>query len=199
MADDAAPAGGTVSVMAESDSDNDDLATPQVLADSTGSASVPSGRRALAVSAALVLVLAGLAGWLGFSAHTSTQAEDQRALFLAAGRQGALNLTTIDHVDADTAVQRILDTSAGAFHEDFAQRSEPFVEVVKQSQAKSEGTVTEAGLESMADDQAQVVVSVSVKTTSAGQEEQQPRLWRMRIHLVRIGVVAKMSEVSFVQ
>jgi Mce-associated membrane protein len=147
---------------------------------------------------ALVVVLAGLTGWLGFRAYQSHQAEEQRQLFLQVGRQGALNLTTIDFQQADQDVQRILDSATGTFYDDFQKRAQPFVEVVKQAQSKSVGTIAEAGLESESADGAQVLVAVTVKTSNAGAPEQAPRAWRMRISVQKVGDEAKVSNVEFV-
>ena len=82
--------------------------------------------------------------------------------------------------------------------EDFQQRAQPFVEVVKQAQSKSVGTVAEAGLESAGANEAQVLVAVTVKTSNAGAPEQEPRAWRMRISVEKIGDDAKVSNVEFV-
>jgi Mce-associated membrane protein len=70
--------------------------------------------------------------------------------------------------------------------------------VVKHTQSKSEGTVTAAGLESQSDDQAQVLVAVTVQTTNAGSGEQEPRAWRMRISVEKVDDAAKVSNVVFV-
>jgi len=145
-----------------------------------------------------VVVLAGLTGWLGFRAYKSHQADEQRKLFLEVGRQGALNLTTIDWQEADADVQRILDAATGTFYDDFQKRAQPFVEVVKQAQSKSVGTIAEAGLESESNDGAQVLVAVMVKTSNAGAPDQQPRAWRMRIFVQKVGDDAKVSNVVFV-
>ena len=145
-----------------------------------------------------VVVLAGLTGWLGFRAYKSHQADEQRKLFLEVGRQGALNLTTIDWQEADADVQRILDSATGTFYDDFQKRAQPFVEVVKQAQSKSVGTIAEAGLESESNDGAQVLVAVTVKTSNAGAPDQQPRAWRMRIFVQKVGDDAKVSNVVFV-
>jgi Mce-associated membrane protein len=154
----------------------------------------------LATIAGLVLVvaLAALTGWLGFRTYQSHQAEEQRNLFLQVGRQGALNLTTIDFQQADQDVQRILDSATGTFYDDFQKRAQPFVEVVKQAQSKSVGTIAEAGLESESADGAQVLVAVTVKTSNAGAPDQAPRAWRMRISVQKVGDEAKVSNVEFV-
>ena len=88
-----------------------------------------------------VVALAGLCGWLGFRAYESRKAADERNLFLQVGRQGALNLTTIDFAHAEADVQRILDSSTGTFYDDFQSRAQPFIEVVKQAKSKSVGTI----------------------------------------------------------
>jgi Mce-associated membrane protein len=154
----------------------------------------------LATIAGLVLVvaLAGLTGWLGFRTYQSHQADEQHKLFLQVGRQGALNLTTIDWQQADKDVQRILDSATGTFYDQFQQRAQPFVEVVKQAQSKSVGTIAEAGLESVSDNGGQVLVAVTVKTSNAGAPEQAPRAWRMRISVQKVDDGAKVSNVEFV-
>jgi Mce-associated membrane protein len=119
-------------------------------------------------------------------------------LFVQAARQGAVNLTTINWNEADADVRRILDSATGTFHDDFAQRSQPFVDVIKQSRSITEGTVTASGLESASENEAQVMVSVSVKTSSAAAPHQDPRSWRMRIAVQKVGDDVKVSKVEFV-
>jgi Mce-associated membrane protein len=155
-------------------------------------------RLAMIAGLVLVVALAGLTGWLGFRTYQSHQADEQHKLFLQVGRQGALNLTTIDWQQADKDVQRILDSATGTFYDDFQKRAGPFVEVVKQAQSKSVGTIAEAGLESESDDGAQVLVAVTVKTSNAGAPEQAPRAWRMRISVQKVDDGAKVSNVEFV-
>lgn len=163
-----------------------------------GRAPMSHAKLALIAGLVAVLALAGLTGWLGFRTYESNRAEAQRNLFLQVGRQGALNLTTISFETADADVQRILDSATGTFYDDFQQRAEPFVEVVKQAQSKSEGTISEAGLESSSDDEAQVLVAVSVRTSNAGAPDQAPRAWRMRLLVQKVDDGAKVANVEFV-
>ncbi|MCT7657069.1 tetratricopeptide repeat protein [Mycobacterium deserti] len=155
-------------------------------------------RLATIAGLALMVALGGLTGWLGFRAYQSHQSEEQRNLYLQVGRQGALNLTTIDFQQADADVQRILDSATGTFYDDFQSRARPFIEVVKQAQSKSSGNITEAGLESATDTEGRVLVAVTVNTTNAGAPEQQPRSWRMRITVQKVEDEAKVSNVEFV-
>ena len=159
---------------------------------------MPPPLRATVFGVAMVVVLAGLVGWLGFRAYQSQQAQAQRSQFLQVARQGALNLTTIDWQHAEADVHRILDGATGEFYNDFAQRSQPFIEVLKKAQAKTVGTITEAGLESQTADSAQALVAVSVQTSNAGEPEQVPRAWRMRIDVQTVGDQVKVSNVGFV-
>ena len=152
---------------------------------------------ALVASAVVVATLAGLTGWLGYRTYDRHEAQVQRDLFVQTARQAAVNLTTISYTEIDADVQRVIDSATGAFREDFEKRSQPFIEVGKAAQSQSEGTITDAGLESVRGDSAKVLVAVSVKSrTAAG--EQSPREWRMRIDVQAIGDGAKVSNVVFV-
>lgn len=151
-----------------------------------------------AAGIAFVVVLGCLIGWLGYLRYQTVQVQAQRNEFIEAARQGALNLTTIDYATVEDDVQRILDSSIGALHEDFEQRSQPFIDVVKKVRSSSQGTVTAAGLESQEGDQAQVLVAVLVTTSTTAGPESQPRGWRMRIGVQKVGDFAKVSNVQFV-
>jgi Mce-associated membrane protein len=147
---------------------------------------------------ATMVALIPLAGWLGHCAYDAHRAQQQRELFLEVGRQGAVNLTTIDWQHADADAQRILNASTGRFHDEFAARSKSFVDVVKQAKSTSVGTVTEAGVESESADQAQLLVAVTVQETNAGAAQQQPRGWRMRVTVQKVGNDVKVANVGFV-
>ncbi len=155
-------------------------------------------RLAAVIGLILVLTLSALVGWLAVRAHRATQVDERQSQIVQAARQGALNLTTIDWQRADADVQRILDSATGEFYDDFAKRSAPFIKVVKEAKSTSTGSITEAGLESEAGDSAQVLVAVAVKTSNVGAPAQEPREWRMRIAVQKVGDVMKVSNVEFV-
>jgi Mce-associated membrane protein len=153
----------------------------------------------IAVGVAIIVALAGLGGWLGYRVHQDHQVQAQRNLYVQVARQTAINLTTINYTEVDADIKRVLDSATGAFHDEFQNRSQPFVEVVKKVQSKSEGTIAEAGLLSYTKDQAQVLVAVAVKTSmAAAPADQEPRRWRMRLTVDKTGDSAKVSNVEFV-
>ncbi|MDT5104531.1 MAG: Mce-associated rane protein [Mycobacterium sp.] len=156
-------------------------------------------RRAILFGVATVVTVAALAGWLGFRAYQAHQWQVERSVFLQAARQGATNLTTIDWQQADRDVQRILDGAAGQFYDDFAKRSQPFIDVVKKAKSTTAGTITKAGLESQSADSAQVLVAVTVTTSNAGAPQPDPHGWRLRVAVQRVGDQIKVSNVEFVQ
>lgn len=182
----------------EHDAPVDDEAGQSENAVSQGKYPISPVRLAAAVGMVAVVALAALVGWLGLRTYHSDHTQAERELFVQVGRQGALNLTTIDWQHADTDVQRVLDSATGTFYDDFSKRSQPFIDVVKKAQSKSVGTITEAGLESESGNEAQVLVGVRVNTSNVGATEQQPRFWRMRISVQKVGGQAKVSNVAFV-
>jgi Mce-associated membrane protein len=145
-----------------------------------------------------VVASAGVAGWMGFRVQSADEAQTLRNELVQGASQMAINLTTIDYTRAEADVRRILDSTSGAFHDDFDKRSKPFIDVITRVKSKSQGTVTGAGIESQAGAEAQVLVAVSVKTTNDGAPEQESKSWRMRIKVQKSGDAVKAVDVQFV-
>ena len=203
MADNADPAGELTLLLNDDVVDIEDYGA-QCSADDADAPGPPAkepmsaARRAMLLALAVAVALAVLAGWLGFRAHQSEQVHTQRSQFLQVARQGALNLTTIDWQKAEGDVQRILDGATGQFYDDFAKRSQPFIEVVEKAKSTTVGTITEAGLETQTTDSARVLVAVTVTTSNVGAPQPDPHAWRMRISVQKVGDQAKVSNVEFV-
>jgi len=123
----------------------------------------------------------------------------EREHYVQAARQTALNLTTIDYSHAEADVQRILDGATGEFRDGFSERAQPFIDAVKRAQSRSVGTVTQAGLESMTEGQAQAIVAVTVTTDNVTGAKDPPKSWRMRLGMQTNGDSVKVSHVEFVQ
>ncbi|UXA11539.1 mammalian cell entry protein [Mycobacterium sp. SMC-8] len=148
--------------------------------------------------AAVILVAAATTGWFGYQALQSNTVHDRNQQFLDAGKTMAAHLTTIDAVSVDEDIRRVVESSTGDFRAEFEKSAAGFADVVRNAQAKSIGTVTAAGIESVDGRSAQILVTTSVQTTNAGTAEPQPRLWRMRVTIEKQGDVPMVSKVDFV-
>jgi Mce-associated membrane protein len=204
MADNADPAGELTVLLDDDVVDVEDYGAERSADDADGTPDprdkepISAVRRATLLGLAVAVALAVLVGWLGFRAYQSELGSAQRNQFLQVARQGALNLTTIDWQKAESDVQRILDGATGQFHDDFAKRSQPFVDVVKKAKSTTVGTITGAGLESQTADSAQVLVAVTVTTSNVGAPQPDPHAWRIRISVQKVGDQTKVSNVEFV-
>lgn len=147
----------------------------------------------------LVVALVALTGWLAYDYYQVHQEQQRRDMFMETARQGATNLTSIDWEHAEDDVQRVLDSSTGRFYDDFEKRSKSFLDVVKQIKSKSVGTVTASALQSYSEDKADVLMSVTIRSTNAGVPEQDPQVWRMVLTVQDIEGKAKVSNVEFIQ
>jgi Mce-associated membrane protein len=154
-------------------------------------------RSAISLGMLVVIALGGLVALWSYRAYDSRHGQQQRQLFLEVGRQGAINLTTIDYHHAREDVARILSSSTGDVYQNFEQRADPFIKLVQQVKATTKGTVTEAGLESAQPDEAQVLLAVQVDRW-VNDAPQDPSYFRMRVDVKYVGADVKMSNVEFV-
>lgn len=178
-----------------------DTAAPTATHDAphrTSAHDAATSRGALIAGMAFAALLVMLVCGLGVVAWQSDREQQEITRLVQAGRQGALNLTTLDFNAADADVKRIVDSSTGAFHAQFQERSAAFIDALKQAQSKSAGTVSEAAVESYDGSHAQILVAVVVEASTAGVPEPEPRLWRMRISVQETDDGAKVSDVEFV-
>lgn len=145
-----------------------------------------------------VTVLLALDGWLAHRADQEHRHLLERTAFLEAGRQAALDLTSVEYTRVEADVQRILAASTGSFRADFERRSPPFVEEVLRTKSTSVGQIAEAAVESVAGEQAKVIVAVKVTTTRDGSSDQRVKSWRMRVFVSRTGAEFKVSNVEMI-
>jgi Mce-associated membrane protein len=131
--------------------------------------------------------------------HRHQAAEQQRrAEFAAAARQSVVTLMSLDFNKAKDDVQRIIDNSTGQFRDDFKNQMDDFVKVAQDSKVVTEVTVNATAVESMTNDSADVLVSATSRVTNAAGAKQEPRSWRLSVHIERDGGQLKMSKVEFV-
>ena len=167
----------------------------------------PGRRRLRAPNVALALTIAavvaicallGVSGWMVWHHQNVLQERQRAAAYVAAARQGVINLTSLDFNKAKEGVQRVLDSATGEFRDEFQKRAEDFASVVKDSKAVTEGSVAATAVESMNKDSAVVLVLGNERVTNIAGAKDQPRTFRFRVSVVHEGDQLKVSKVEFV-
>lgn len=151
--------------------------------------------------AGLSVVLVALAAAALFGALKLREASDRdsaRAAALAAARQEALNLTSIDGRDIDSDLQRVLDGATGGFKTDFAQRSKDLKAVLSENQVVAEGKVLDAALVRADDETATALVVVDSNVKNKAAPSGRSNTYRMQLDLERQGGRWLTSALQFV-
>lgn len=195
-------AGGDVKSAEESGAATVKLAAsePVDLSNSDEDEAPRSGGRVLALAAAIVLVLALVAGagFTAFTAYSANRDEDLRAQYTETARQAVLNLTTIRAETAKEDIDRILSVASGDFKTEFDGRVDPFMDVVKQANVVSTGEVVESGIVTADDESAQVLVAAKQMVSNNGSPEPQSRQYRFRVTVSNSDAGMTVSKVEFV-
>lgn len=158
-------------------------------------------RVATALTAAAILAicaLLGVSGYMMWHHHTVVQQRQRDAAFVAAARQGVVNMMSLDFHKAKEDVQRVIDSSTGEFRDDFQKRAADFTSVVEQSKVVTEGAAKTTGIVSTGKDSAVVLVLANERVTNSAGAKEEPRSFRLRVTVSRDGDQIKMSKVEFV-
>jgi Mce-associated membrane protein len=145
-----------------------------------------------------ICALLGASGWMLWHHHTVLAERQRSAAYVAAARQGVINLTSLDFNNAKEDVQRVLDSATGEFKDDFQRRADDFASVVKDSKAVAQGSVRATAVESMSKDSAVVLVLANERITNSAGAKDDPRAFRFRATVVRDGDQLKISKVEYV-
>ncbi|AEF37463.1 MULTISPECIES: VirB8/TrbF family protein [Mycobacteriaceae] len=159
-------------------------------------------RRQLGWVAATLAVLA-IGGFLAVDvlmlSHHRDVALRQHQLgeYAAAARQGVVTLMSLNYETVDDDVKAILDNSTGEFKKDFEAHAGDFAKVARESKTVTSVDTVVSGVESMSDNEAVVLVAATTKVTNTAGAKEEPRSWRLTVHLAREGDQVKMSKVDF--
>ncbi|MDP3968169.1 MAG: hypothetical protein Q8Q02_07795 [Nocardioides sp.] len=145
---------------------------------------------ALALAVALVLVL--------LEVRALSADEEDRDAALAAARSQARAFTTIDYREVDDSLDRVLAGATGEFAEQFEESRDDIAIGARQNQSVSRGDIVSAGVVSLTDDRAQVIVVVDGEVSNISTEEPQPRFYRLQLELVRESDRWLTSQLEFV-
>lgn len=163
---------------------------------------IPLPRLATVARVAGVLLIAGsltVTGLMLWQHHKATEQRHLEAEYVAAARQGVVNLMTIDSNAAKETVQRLIDDSTGKFQANFKDTSDDLIKAMQDAKIVTKVTVNDVALDEIDGDTAILLVAATSERqdAQAPKEDRQPRVWRVVLTVVRDGGQIKMSDVEF--
>ncbi|MFD0685651.1 hypothetical protein [Actinomadura fibrosa] len=134
----------------------------------------------------LVVGLAVATGWLGVVTAQKKDDADQRAKAAQAARQMGVNLMTLDSANAQRDIDRIVAGTTGNLKNKLGTQTKVLLDQLAKTGAKSSVSQVEAGVVSIDDDSAEVMVSLNGTVTNAKVKDGAPRAYRYVMDLTRV-------------
>ncbi|MEB3062144.1 MULTISPECIES: Mce protein [Mycolicibacter] len=151
--------------------------------ESTVESGAPSARRnrAAALVAALLIAALAYSGYAGWRLHQLDARAAAAQSALAAAKDYAIALTTLDTADIDGNYARALDGATGAFKEAYSLGAKQLRQILIDNKASGKGVVIDAAVKSATTSRVEVLLFVDQSITNAVRSE--PRIDRNRIQM----------------
>ncbi|WP_051579443.1 hypothetical protein [Pseudonocardia acaciae] len=160
----------------------------------------PSRVAVLAAGLAVLLVGLAAAGTMLFLRNSAAdELAGQRAAALDSARKVATDLTSMSADNAQQRIESLTQGTTGGFRAQLSTYAAVLEAILRQTQAGSRGTVSEAGIEKIDDTSASVLLAVSATVSNTRAPTAQPLTYRMVVQLQREGDRWLASDVNFVQ
>ncbi len=155
-------------------------------------------RKLVIAFAVLIGVQAVAAVLIVTKVRAAEHTEADRQAVLTAAKQQVVNMITIDYRRVDQDIQRIGRGLTGSLRDDFGAKQAPrLAETVRKAQTVSQGTALSAGIVSIDEDSAEVVVAANstvqslrpeaAEAAAEGKATTAQRLWRATLEMRRQG------------
>ncbi|MGW6658288.1 hypothetical protein [Rhodococcus sp. NPDC055024] len=151
----------------------------------------------IAVASVIAIALAALTVFLLVDRNKASNADEDRARYVAGARTTALNLTTLHADTAAADLDKFLAGTTDEFKSQFDGRKDSFVNVLGQAGVQTDGEVLEAGFEKSDGDCGTSLVAVRAMQKN-GDEAPAERNYRLRITMCDVDGQLLASNVEFV-
>lgn len=160
----------------------------------------PRQRPGLLVAGLVVITvtLAVAAGLLVVSVRDSSAAASRRTAVLAAARQEAVSLTTVNRQTGNRDFRAVLAGAAGSLKQQLAQGRAAFLKTLSSARVSSAGTVLDAGIVTMNDHTATVLLNVRATLRNKQTVAPERRNYHWRAGLVYSGGRWLVTSLEFV-
>ncbi|MEZ0052312.1 Mce-associated membrane protein [Mycobacterium sp. MAA66] len=172
--------------------------------ESTPAAAPAVGRRssrwhriAAGVAALVFCAFLGLGAAMTWSHHVAQTHRQQQEQAAAVARQGVIDIMSLNFVNAEEDVQRILDNATGKFKQDFQGQQYLLVKQLIMSKVVAHVTVTGVAVQSATDDSAVVLVATTSQAANANDAQQAPKRFRVVVTLAKDQGRLKISDLAY--
>lgn len=146
-----------------------------------------------------VVALAAMGGFFAVRAHAEQTEQARRQAVLQAARQTAVNLTSLNYNSAQKDMRLILEGATGQFKKQLSARTKTFADVLRKAKVNSTGQVQEAGITSIDQDSARVLLAVDATVRNTQAKQGAPRRYRMSMRVEKHDGEWLVSKMRFVQ
>ncbi len=151
----------------------------------------------IAIASVIAVALAALTVFLLVDRNKASNADEDRARYVAGARTTALNLTTLHADTAAADLDKFLAGTTDEFKSQFDGRKDSFVNVLGQAGVQTDGEVLEAGFEKSDGDCGTSLVAVRAMQKN-GDEAPAERNYRLRITMCDVDGQLRASNAEFV-
>jgi Mce-associated membrane protein len=131
----------------------------------------------------LMLALAGLIGWQAWQLTTTYNAGERDKAAVAAGRDFAQNLLSLNYSTVDRDIKRVVDRTTGDFKDQYTSGQATLKNSIVQTKSVNTAQILEAGLVSSDPDSAVVLVAAEGTSKSPQNPKGVLRHYRIQVSL----------------
>ncbi|WP_329518537.1 hypothetical protein [Spirillospora sp. NBC_01491] len=144
----------------------------------------------------LAVALAAAVGVVGLRYRPAHDENERRAAATQAARQTGVNLASIDYRSVQQGIDRVVGGMTGDIKNQWSTQAKIIADTATKTKATSQVQQVRAGVVSLDEDSAEVIVAISATTTSPQVPQGTPRNWRFAMGLTRVDgrwLVSKMG------
>jgi len=137
--------------------------------------------------AVVAVMLVAASTYFLLATRQDAVAETQRQDVMTAARQEAVNLTSQDYATIDRDLARMIGGTTGDLREDLRKQRTTYRDTFVRNKLRAQGNATEAGLVTMRDRAATVLVVIDQVVRTDGKDKQlQSRRYRLELDMTHI-------------
>lgn len=153
---------------------------------------------AAGLTALAFCLLLGVGSAMTWSHHVAQTHRHQKEHAAQVARQGVIDIMSLNFVNAEDDVQRILDHTTGAFKQEFQGQQYILVRQLIESKVVTHVQVTGVAVQSASDDSAVVLVAATSQAANVKEAHPEPKRFRIVVTLSKDQGQLKISQLAYV-